>query len=412
MASAPRWGEVGKESEVSGRPFLQIPGPTNVPERVLRAMDRAVPDHRGPEMPAVTGEIVSRLRGVFGTHAAEIVMYPGSGTAAWEASLTNTLSPGDRVLAFNIGHFSHLYAECARRLGMVVDELESEWGSGPRLAALEDTLRGDREQAIRAVLVVHNETSTGVTSRVGPIRHVLDNVGHPALLLVDAVSSLASIEFQFDAWAVDVALTAPQKGLMLPPGMGILAVSERALAASQRATAPRYFLDWQPVIEQLHRGYFPYTPATLLLFGLREALRILDEEGLRAVYARHARLAEAVRAAVGQWNLQILCRDPAEYSNTVTTIVVPVDADSDEVLRIADERFRLSLGVGLGKSKGRAFRIGHLGSLNELEVLATIAGVELSLHGAGIPIRLGAGVAAAERLFAEPAPTAVRAMAS
>jgi alanine-glyoxylate transaminase/serine-glyoxylate transaminase/serine-pyruvate transaminase len=412
MASAPRWGEVGKESEVSGRPFLQIPGPTNVPERVLRAMDRAVPDHRGPEMPAVTGEIVSRLRGVFGTHAAEIVMYPGSGTAAWEASLTNTLSPGDRVLAFNIGHFSHLYAECARRLGMVVDELESEWGSGPRLAALEDTLRGDREQAIRAVLVVHNETSTGVTSRVGPIRHVLDNVGHPALLLVDAVSSLASIEFQFDAWAVDVALTAPQKGLMLPPGMGILAVSERALAASQRATAPRYFLDWQPVIEQLHRGYFPYTPATLLLFGLREALRILDEEGLSAVYARHARLAEAVRAAVGQWNLQILCRDPAEYSNTVTTIVVPVDADSDEVLRIADERFRLSLGVGLGKSKGRAFRIGHLGSLNELEVLATIAGVELSLHGAGIPIRLGAGVAAAERLFAEPAPTAVRAMAS
>jgi alanine-glyoxylate transaminase / serine-glyoxylate transaminase / serine-pyruvate transaminase len=398
---------------VSGRPFLQVPGPTNVPERILRAMDRAVPDHRGPEMPALTAEIVSRLRGVFGTRDAEIVLYPGSGTAAWEASLANTLSPGDRVVALNIGHFSHLYAECARALGMVVDELDAEWGSGPPLGALEDVLRDDPEQAIRAVLMVHNETSTGVTSRIPVVRQVLDDVGHSALLLVDAVSSLASIEFQFDAWGVDVALTASQKGLMLPPGMGILAVSERALASSKRATTPRYFLDWQPALEQIHRGYFPYTPATLLLFGLREALQMLDEEGLDAVYTRHARLAEAVQTAVRQWNLEILCKDPDEQSNTTTTIEVPVDADADEVLRIAEQRYRLSLGVGLGKLKGRAFRIGHLGSLNELEVLATIAGVELALHGAGIAIKLGAGVAAGEHLFAaELAPKAVGATAS
>ena len=382
-----------------GRPFLQIPGPTNVPERVLRAMDRAVPDHRGPEMPALTAEIVSGLRGVFGARDAEIVLYPGSGTAAWEASLANTLSPGDRILALNIGHFSHLYAECARRLGMAVDELDAEWGSGPSLAALEEALSEDREQMIRAVVMVHNETSTGVTSPVTSVRQVLDDTGHPALLLVDAVSSLASIEFQFDAWGVDVALTAPQKGLMMPPGMAILAVSGRALAASRRATTPRYFLDWQPVIEQMHGGYFPYTPATLLLFGLREALRMLDEEGLDAVYARHARLADAVRTAVGQWNLEILCRDPAGQSNTTTTIELPAGVDSDEVLRIAAQRYRLSLGVGLGKLRGRAFRIGHLGSLNELEVLATIAGVELALHEAGVAIRLGAGVGACERLF-------------
>jgi len=393
---------------VPGRPFLQVPGPTNVPERILRAMDRAVPDHRGPEMPALTGEIVARLRGVFGTRDGEIVLYPGSGTAAWEASLANTLSPGDRVLALNIGHFSHLYAQCARSLGLAVDELEAEWGSGPPLAALEQALRDDREQRIGAVLMVHNETSTGVTSPVAAVRQVLDDAGHRALLLVDAVSSLASIEFRFDAWAVDVALTAPQKGLMLPPGMGILAVSERAVAASRQATTPRYFLDWGPAIEQIHRGYFPYTPATLLLFGLREALRMLDEEGLDAVYARHARLAEAVRTAVGQWDLEILCRDPDQRSNTTTTIVVPADVDSDEVLRIAVERYDLSLGVGLGKLKGRAFRIGHLGSLNELEVLATIAGVELALDEAGVAITLGAGVGACQRALAPTTAAAVR----
>jgi alanine-glyoxylate transaminase / serine-glyoxylate transaminase / serine-pyruvate transaminase len=386
----------------SGRPFLQVPGPTNVPERVLRAMDRAVPDHRGPEMPPLAEEIVSRLRPVFGTESAEIVIYPGSGTAAWEASLTNTLNPGDRVLAFNIGHFSHLYANCARQLGLVVDELELDWGTGVPATELREALDADRERSIKAVLVVHNETSTGVTSAVADIREAMDEVGHPALLLVDAVSSLASIEFQFDAWGVDVALAASQKGLMLPPGVGILAVSERALAASRQATMPRYFLDWQPVIDQLHRGYFPYTPATLLLCGLREALRMLDEEGLDAVYARHARLAGAVRSAVAQWELGLLCADPAEYSSTATAVVVPPEIDADRVLRIAEDRFRLSLGTGLGKLKGDVFRIGHLGSLNELEVCATIAGAELALDAAGVPIRFGAGVRACQEVFAEP----------
>ena len=388
---------------MSGRDFLQIPGPTNVPDRVLRAMDRAVPDHRGSEMPAITGEIVERLRPVFGTKAAEIVLYPGSGTAAWEASLANTLSPGDRVLAFNIGHFSHQYAECARRLGMVVDEVDVEWGNGVPIEALKHALDADRDRAIRAVLIVHNETSTGVTSQIGAIRMAIDASDHPALLLVDAVSSLASIEFRFDAWGADVALTGSQKGLMLPPGMGILAVSERALAASRTASTPRFFLDWGPVIEQIHHGYFPYTPATLLLFGLREALRMLDEEGLTAVYARHGRLARAVRSAATAWELEILCRDPAEYSSMLTAIVVPEDAESDDVLRIAFERFRLSLGVGLGRLKGRVFRIGHLGSLNDLEVLATVGGVELALHETGVPIRLGSGVTACEEVFAASA---------
>jgi alanine-glyoxylate transaminase/serine-glyoxylate transaminase/serine-pyruvate transaminase len=368
-------------------------------------MDRAVPDHRGKEMPALTGEIVERLRPVFGTETAEIVLYPGSGTAGWEASLANTLSPGDRVLAFNIGHFSHLYADCARRLGMVVEEIHAEWGHGVPLEGLRNALAADRERTIRAVLVVHNETSTGVTSQIGTVRMVLDAADHPALLLVDAVSSLASIDFRFDAWGADVAITGAQKGLMLPPGMAILAVGERALAASQTASTPRFFLDWQPVIEQIHQGYFPYTPATLLLFGLREALRMLDEEGLTTVYARHARLAEAVRTAVRQWELRILCRDPAEYSGTLTAVVVPDEIDSDDVLRVAFDRFRLSLGVGLARLKGRVFRIGHLGSLNELEVLGTLAGVELALHESGVPIRLGSGVAAAQHLFSEQALT-------
>jgi alanine-glyoxylate transaminase/serine-glyoxylate transaminase/serine-pyruvate transaminase len=385
---------------MSGRHFLQVPGPTNVPERVLRAMHRPVPDHRGPVMPALTGEIVERLRPVFGTESAEIVLYPGSGTAAWEASIANTLSPGDRVLAFDNGHFSHLYAVCAQRLGMVVDELDVEWGDGVPLDALEAALTADRSREIKAVLVVHNETSTGVMSQLGAIRQVLDRVGHDALLLVDAVSSLASVEFRFDAWSVDVALTGSQKGLMLPPGMGILAVGERAVAASKRATTPRYFLDWEPMLENMRDGYFPYTPATLLLYGLREALRMLDEEGLDAVYARHARNASVVRDAVGRWGLDVLCRNPAEYSNTATAIVVPDGVDADDVLRAA-EQLSLSLGTGLSRLKGRVFRIGHLGSLNELEVLATLAGVELALHRTGVPVALGAGVIAGLQIYAE-----------
>jgi alanine-glyoxylate transaminase/serine-glyoxylate transaminase/serine-pyruvate transaminase len=364
-------------------------------------MDRAVPDHRGPVMPALTGEIVERLRPVFGTDSAQIVLYPGSGTAAWEASIANTLSPGDRVLAFDNGHFSHMYAECARKLGMDVDEREVKWGRGVPLDVLGEALAADPDKKIRAVLVVHNETSTGVTSSVEGVRDALNEADHDALLLVDAVSSLASIEFKFDAWSVDVALTGSQKGLMLPPGMGMLAASERALAASKTAATPRYFLDWAPVIENMRGGYFPYTPATLLLYGLREALRMLDEEGLPAVFARHAQHATAVRAAVGAWGRELLCSEPAERSNTASAVVVPDEVDADDVLRAAEE-LHLSLGTGLARLKGRVFRIGHLGALNELEVLATLAGVELALHRTGVPVVFGSGVSAAQQLYAEP----------
>jgi alanine-glyoxylate transaminase/serine-glyoxylate transaminase/serine-pyruvate transaminase len=381
---------------VSGRHFLQVPGPSNVPERVRQAMDRAVIDHRGPELPPVTAEVVERMRDVFGTGAAQIAIFPGSGTAAWEASLANTLNPGDGVLGFDMGQFSHMYCECARGLGMDVRELPVQWGRGVPVDALTEALRTDSERSIKAALVVHNETSTGVTTSIASVRRALDDADHPALLIVDAVSSLASIEFKFDEWRVDVALTGSQKGLMLPPGWVILAGGARGLAASESATAPRYFLDWRPVLEQMRSGYFPYTPATLLLFGLREALRMLDEEGLENVYARHAELAACVRAAVAEWRLEPLCRDPAEYSNTATAVVMPEGTDAGEVIAAARE-LDLSLGLGLGRLFGRVFRIGHLGSLNLLEVLATLAGTELALDTAGVPVSFGSGVAAAQR---------------
>ncbi|HWE34695.1 MAG TPA: aminotransferase class V-fold PLP-dependent enzyme, partial [Solirubrobacteraceae bacterium] len=364
---------------MSGRHFLQVPGPTNVPERVRQAMDRAVIDHRGPALPSVTAEVVEGMRTLFGTGAAEIAIFPGSGTAAWEASLANTLNPGDRVLGFDFGQFSHMYCECARGLGMDVEELPAEWGRGVPIEILSEALAADTARTIKSVLVVHNETSTGVTSSIAAVRRALDHADHPALLFVDAVSSLASIEFQFDAWSVDVALTGSQKGLMLPPGMAVLAVSRRAVNASQSATTPRYFLDWAPVLHNIRQGYFPYTPATLLLYGLREALRMLHEEGLDAVYARHARHAEAVRAAVVAWELELLCKEPIERSNTASAVLVPDEIDADDVLRAA-EGLQLSLGTGLSQLKGRVFRIGHLGSLGELEVLATLAGTELALN--------------------------------
>ena len=388
---------------MSGRRFLQVPGPTNVPDRVLRAMDRPVIDHRGAELPPLTAEIVERMRGVFGTGSAEVLLFPGSGTAGWEASISNTLSPGDRVLAFNLGMFSHGYADCARALGMDVEEIGVEWGRSVPIDALVDALITDSERTIRAVQIVHNETSTGVTTPIADVRAALDRADHPALLLVDAVSSVASIDFQLDRWGVDVAVTGAQKGLMLPPGMTILGLSERAVAAGESSRSSRFFLDWRPAIEMIHSGYFPYTPATLLLYGLREALRMLDEEGLPKVFARHARLGAAVRAAVAAWELELVCRDPANYSPTLTAVFTPDDLDADDVLRVADEHFQLSLGTGLGRLKGRAFRIGHLGWLNELMVLGTISGTEMSLYELGLPIRLGSGVAACEQQLIEPA---------
>ena len=384
---------------MSGRPFLQIPGPTLVPDRIVRAMAQPIIDHRGPTFEALVRDCLEGLTLVFQTARGHIVLYPGSGTGAWEATIVNTLSPGDRVLACVNGHFSTGFAKTASAFGVECDRLELPYGAGVPAAAVEERLRADQAHEIRAVLVVHNETSTGVTSDVAALRQALDRARHPALLLVDTVSSLASIDFRMDEWGVDVALTGPQKGLMLPPGMAILAVSERAVSASEKAKCPRSFWDWQPVIERNRRGQYPYTPATSLLFGLRESIAMLTEEGLPNVFARHARLAEACRRAVRAWDLELLCRNPAEYSNTVTAVVMPPGLDSDAFVQHAYRRIELSLGVGLGDVKGRGFRIGHLGSLNEMDLLGGLAGVEMMLKKFGVSLKLGAGLAAAEEFL-------------
>ncbi|MCC6629990.1 MAG: aminotransferase class V-fold PLP-dependent enzyme [Chloroflexi bacterium] len=395
----------------SGRPFLQIPGPTNVPDRILRAMDRPVIDHRGPEFAALTRSILPPLRQIFGTDEGAVVLYPASGTGAWEAALVNVLAPGERVLAFNHGHFSAGFAQTARNLGFEVDEIPLRWGDPAAPEELEARLRADRgDRPYAAVQIVHNETSTGVTSDIGALRAAIDRAGHDALLLVDTVSSLASVPFHLDDWRVDVALCGSQKGLMLPPGIGLVCAGPRALARAEQGGSPRNFFDWRPIIRDNAAGFFPYTPATLLLFGLREALTMLvEEEGLPAVYTRHAHLAAGVRAAVAAWGLANLCESPAHVSNTLTAVVMPDGVDSDAVIRLARERFGLALGVGLGRLKGRVLRLGHLGALNELEVLAMLGGVELALSECGVALDLGAGVAAAQRRFVrQPAAVAAR----
>ena len=387
----------------SGRPFLQIPGPTNVPDRILRAMDRAVIDHRGPEFAALTKSLMPGMRAVFGTRDGAIVIYPASGTGAWEAALVNVLAPGDRILAFNYGHFSAQFASAARNLGYQIDEVPLRWGQALTGDEISAHLANDRgANRYKAVLAVHNETSTGVASPIGAIRAALDTAGHDALLIVDTVSSLASIDFRFDDWRVDIALSCSQKGLMLPPGMGILCVGPRAITIGEKGGSPRNFFDWRPILRDNAAGFFPYTPATLLMFGLREALTMLvEEETLSAVYARHHYLAGAVRAAVQAWGLGILCEDPACYSDTLTAIIMPDGIDSDAVIRHARERFGLSLGVGLGRIKGNVLRIGHLGALNELEVIGTIGGVEMALRESGVPLANGSGVAACQEAFAQ-----------
>ena len=382
-----------------GRPFLQIPGPTLVPERIVRAMSQSIIDHRGPKFAALVGEILDGLRGVFQAPRGHVVVYPGSGTGGWEATVVNTLSPGDRVLGCVNGHFSNHFCRTAAAHGIEVDRLEVPYGAGVPADGVAERLRGDATHQLKAVLVVHNETSTGVTSDVARVRRALDDARHPALLLVDVVSSLASIDFRFDEWGVDVALTGPQKGLMLPPGLTILAASDKALRAGQAAKCPRAYWDWRPVLERNCRGEFPYTPATALLFGLREAIAMLSEEGLPAVFRRHARLAEACRRAVRAMGLELLCREPAEYSNTLTAVVMPAGTDSDAYIAHANRALDLSLGVGLGEVKGKVFRIGHLGSLNELELLGGLAGVEMTLRTFGVPVPLGAGLAAAEQFL-------------
>lgn len=377
----------------SGRHFLQIPGPTNVPERVLRAIDMPTIDHRGPEFGRMGLEIAAGLQTVFQSKQP-VIIYPASGTGAWEAALANTLSPGDRVLMVETGQFATLWSRMASRLGLQVELIATDWRHGADPAAIEQRLREDSGRSIRAVCVVHNETSTGVTSRIAAIRRAIDAAGHPALYLVDTISSLASIDYRHDEWGVDVTVAGSQKGLMLPPGLSFNCVSEKAVAASKSAKLPKSYWGWEDMLSANKSGYFPYTPATNLLYGLREALVMLGEEGLEAVFARHARHAEATRRSVRAWGLEVLCADPAEYSNSLTAVLMPPGQDADRLRNIILEAFDLSLGTGLGKLSGKVFRIGHLGDFNDLMLAGTLAGVEMGLALAGISQR-GEGVRAA-----------------
>jgi alanine-glyoxylate transaminase / serine-glyoxylate transaminase / serine-pyruvate transaminase len=385
----------------SGRHFLQIPGPTNVPDRVLRAIDNATMDHRGPEFARMSLEILEGLKDVFQTRQP-VVIFPASGTGAWEAALVNTLSPGDRVLMFETGHFASLWQKMAARLGVVVDLVPTDWRRGVDPAAVEARLAEDRKHGLKAVCVVHNETSTGVTSRIGAIRKAIDAARHPALYMVDTISSLASIDYRHDEWGVDVTVGGSQKGLMLPPGLSFNAVSDKARKASQSAKLPRSYWNWEEMLSSNKSGFFPYTPATNLLYGLREALRMLSEEGLANVFARHARHAEATRRAVRAWGLEILCAVPEEYSNTLTAVMMPGGHDADALRKTILEAYDMSLGTGLGKLAGKVFRIGHLGDFNDLALMGTLSGIEMGLALAGVPHKKG-GVLAALDYLAESA---------
>lgn len=382
-----------------GRNHLFVPGPTPVPERVQRAMLVAAQDHRAPDFPAVVRPLLEALKPVFGTTRGQPFIFPASGTGAWEAALCNTLSPGDRVVAPRFGQFSTLWVDMMQRLGLQVDILDEPWGEGAQVRRIEDCLAADPERRIKAVCVVHNETATGVTSDVAAVRRALDRHDHPALLLVDCVSSLASIEFRMDEWGVDVAITGSQKGLMLPAGLGIACASPRALEAARGAGLKRVFFSFEDMARANATGYFPYTPATPMLLGLREALAMLEEEGLPNVFARHHRLAEGTRRAVAAWGLQPCARHPRQYSDTVTTVMVPEGQDAKKVIEAAYARYQLSLGIGLGPLAGKAFRIGHLGDLNELSLAGALAGVEMALRDAGIPVMPGSGVGAATNFW-------------
>ena len=385
----------------AGRHFLQIPGPTNVPERVLRAMARPTIDHRGPEFAELAQEVLQGCRAIFRC-SGPVVIFPSSGTGAWEASIANTLSPGERVLMFETGHFATLWQQMARRLGLEVDFVPGDWRHGADPAEIGRRLAADSGHAIKAVMVVHNETSTGATSRIPEIRQAIDQARHPALFMVDTISSLASIEYKHDEWGVDVTVCCSQKGLMLPPGLGLNAVSEKALAASRSSRMPRSYWDWAEMLKPNAMGFFPYTPATNLLYGLREAIQMLQEETLEAVFARHNRHAAATRAAVQTWGLEVLALDPREYSSTLTAVLMPAGYDADQFRETALERFDISLGTGLGKVKGKVFRIGHLGDFNDLMLMGTLAGVEMGLRVAGVPYRAG-GVEAAMDVLTESA---------
>ena len=387
-------------STSAGRHFLQIPGPTNVPDRVLRAMDMPTMDHRGPEFAQLTLEILPDLKQVFKT-SADVVIYPASGTGAWEAALVNTLSPGDKVLMFETGHFATLWRGIASDLGLDVDFVSGDWRHGVDPTEVQIRLNADKNHQIKAVMVVHNETSTGVTSRIAEIRKAIDSAAHPALFMVDVISSLGSIDYRHDEWNVDVTVAGSQKGLMLPPGLSFNAISAKALQATKTATLPVSYWRWQPMIDAIKTGYFPYTPATNLLYALRESLKMLHEEGLDNVFARHIRHGEATRRAVQAWGLEVLCLNPDEYSAALTAILVPEGHDADHLRKVILERYDMSLGTGLAKVQGRVFRIGHLGDFNDLMLAGTLAGVEMGLAAAEIPFTKGGINAALDYLTSE-----------
>ncbi len=384
----------------AGRHFLQIPGPTNVPDRVLRATDFPTMDHRGPDFAALGKGCIGGMKRVFKSNQ-DVVIYPASGTGAWEAALVNTLSAGDRVLMAETGHFATLWQKLAGKLGLEVEFLPGDWRHGADPDAIEKRLRADTDKRIKAVCVVHNETSTGVVSRIGDVRRAIDAAAHPALYMVDTISSLASLDYRHDEWGVDVTVAGSQKGLMLPPGLSFNCISPKALAASKAAKLPRSYWAWDEMLSNGKNGYFPYTPATNLLYGLREALAmLLDEEGLDAVFARHQRHGEATRRAVRAWGLEILAADPREYSGSLTAVMVPAGHDADRVRKTILEAFDMSLGTGLGKVAGKVFRIGHLGDFNDLTLMGTLSGVEMGLALAGVPVKKE-GVQAAMAYLAE-----------
>src|SRR5213595_3805131 len=382
-----------------GRNFLFVPGPTNVPERILRAMNRAMEDHRSSAFPELATGLFRDLKQVFQTTTGQPFIFPATGTGGWEAALVNTLSPGDRLLAPRYGQFSHLWIDLAQRHGMRVDIIDVEWGEGAPVDRIEAILSQDRQHEIKGVLIVHNETATGVTSDLGAVRRAIDAAQHPALLYVDGVSSIGSIDFRMDEWKVDLAVTGSQKGLMLPAGLGIVCASPKALAAREQARCPRVFFDFGDMIRANATGYFPYTPSIPMLYSLRESLAMIMEEGLDNIFARHHRLADGVRAAVRAWGLKLCAKAPKWYSDTVSAIMIPEGTNGADVIDVAFRRYNLALGAGLARMAGKLFRIGHLGDLNELMLLGALAGAEMAMRDVGIKVTPGSGVAAAAEFY-------------
>ena len=384
-----------------GRHFLQIPGPSTTPDRILRAMDAAVMDHRGPDFADLAHACLDGMKKVFKTEKCEVIIYPASGTGAWEAALANTMSPGDRILMYETGQFATLWKNLALRLGLVPEFIDGDWRHGVDAAAIEKRLNEDTDREIKAVCMVHNETSTGVTSRVKLVREAIDRTGHPALFMVDTISGLASADFRQDEWGVDVAVAGSQKGLMLPPGISFNCVSEKAVEVSKSASLPKSYWAWDEMIKMNKTGYFPYTPATNLLYGLKEAVDMLMEEGLDNVFARHQRFAEATRRAVRAWGLEVLCQEPKEYSPVLTAVLMPEGHSADNFRKVTLEAFDMSLGNGLNKVADKVFRIGHLGDFNELMLMGTLSGVEMGLDLAKVPHEKG-GVDAAMNYLVNP----------